>query len=57
MREDNDAPSKNEKPQEEEKSHKILLPYMGTKGEHMICGITKEINISLPLELYVKELN
>ena len=57
MREDNDAPSKNEKPQEEEKSHKILLPYMGTKGEHMICGITKEINLSLPLELCKKELN
>ena len=49
MKEDkNIVPSENEEPQEEQKSHMILLPYRGTKGEHIIRGMTKEINRSLP---------
>ena len=40
--------------QKKSKNHMLFLPHMGSKGEHIVRGMTKEINRSTPSNVDVR---
>lgn len=50
----NNVTKENADIEENPKSHILLLPYMGTKGEHIVRGMTKEINRLTPSNVNVR---